>query len=56
MALPVAGAGGSATVQIGIPSSATLIGAIFYQQAIVPDQGSVAGFVMSDAATAVIGL
>ena len=49
---------GSATYSLAIPASAALAGFILHQQAVVldPAAGNPLGLVMSDAATAVVGL
>ena len=52
--IPIPGAANSATLTYPVPALPALIGSIYYQQAIVPDPQSVVGFVMSDAATAVV--
>jgi hypothetical protein len=51
------GSGGSASHALAIPNSLALVGARFYQQALVldPAAGNVLGAVVSDAAAAVIG-
>jgi hypothetical protein len=52
------GALGSATYSLAIPATAALAGFILHQQAVVldPAAGNPPGLVMSDAATAVVGL
>ena len=52
------GALGSATYSLAIPTTAALAGFILHQQAVVldPAAGNPLGLVMSDAATAVVGL
>ena len=52
------GALGSATYSLAVPASAALAGFILHQQALVfdPAAGNPQGLVMSDAATAVVGL
>ncbi|HZN38578.1 MAG TPA: hypothetical protein VFD82_07225 [Planctomycetota bacterium] len=52
------GALGSATYSLAVPASAALAGFILHQQALVldPAAGNPSGLVMSDAATAVVGL
>jgi hypothetical protein len=52
------GANGSANFALAIPLSPSLAGLLFHQQALVfdPAAGNAAGLVMSDAATAVVGL
>ena len=52
------GALGSATYSLAIPASAALAGFILHQQAVVldPAASNPSGLVMSDAATAVVGL
>jgi hypothetical protein len=52
------GALGSATYSLAIPASAALAGFILHQQAVVldPAASNPPGLVMSDAATAVVGL
>jgi hypothetical protein len=49
---------GSATCSLAIPASAALAGFMLHQQAVVLDAlaGNPSGLVMSDAATAVVGL
>jgi len=49
---------GSATYALTVPASAALAGFILHQQAVVldPAAGNPAGLVMSDAATAVVGM
>jgi hypothetical protein len=49
---------GSATYSLGIPASPALAGFMLHQQAVVldPAAGNPAGLVMSDAATAVVGM
>ena len=55
VAVPVVGAGNSATLTFPVPAVPAFVGLVYYQQAIVPDPQSAAGLVMSDAATAVVG-
>ena len=52
------GSTGSATFTFAAPASAALAGMLLHQQALVldPAAGNPAGLVMSDAATAVVGL
>ena len=52
------GALGSATYSLAVPASAALAGFILHQQAVVldPAASNPSGLVMSDAATAVVGL
>jgi hypothetical protein len=54
----VIGSSGSATYSLAIPASAALAGFILHQQAVVldPAASNPSGLVMSDAATAVVGL
>ena len=52
------GSAGSASYALTVPANAALVGLILQQQALVldPAAGNPAGLVMSDAATAVVGL
>ena len=54
----VIGSLGSATYSLAVPASASLAGFILHQQALVldPAAGNPLGLVMSDAATAVVGM